>query len=66
MSKNTSLQITIGDGDGAARAECDVAKGTTVFLQRELGFSASIQVIEDRLGKPALRDATEILNVDDS
>src|SRR6266852_8002364 len=58
MSQHSSLEVAIGNGHRATRAERHVAESTAVLRQRKLGFSASIQVVEHRLGKAALRQAS--------
>ena len=65
MAKHASLQITIAHSHGTARTKQDIAKHAAVFPQRDLGFGAAVQVIEHRPGESALRQATQVLDIDD-
>jgi hypothetical protein len=64
--QHASLQVASTDGHRAAGTEQNIAKYPAVFRQRKLGFGAPIQIIENRLRKPASRQKAQVLDIDNS
>src|SRR5258708_26007184 len=60
-----SFEIAIGNGDRPARTEGYVAKGATIFVEREFRFGAAIEVVEDCFRQTALGKAAQIFDIDD-
>lgn len=66
MAEHTRLQITVADSHGTARTKKYIVENPAVFPECDLGFCAAIQIVEYRLGQPALRQSAQILDIDDS
>jgi hypothetical protein len=65
MVQHLSVQLTIADGHCIPGTKQNVAKCPAIFPQGKLGIGSAIQIVEHRLGKPALRQTAQIFDIDD-
>ncbi len=66
VAEHLCLQVTIANGHRAPRTKKHIAKCAAVFRQRKFALGTAIQIIKHRPGKPALRHAAQIFDIDDS
>ena len=64
--KNSSVKFALGNRHRLARAKGDVIEYPAVLAKSDFTFGAPIEIVEDDFRKTALRQTTEVVDIDNS